>query len=271
VDLLSILKEAVSVARMCIFDNLDISSEYAIDENLQLTKSLILDIKAEEKIIEVLQSSGFYFDILTEEKGYIKSPKNPEYLAIVDPIDGSTNLKRGIPLVSTGIALVPYQQRMTSDDIEISMITSVFTNETYIGIKGEGVTRNGKRVNIAKPTHVEKAIISYNTRSSFTREFSERTLRIIRSIHDLRRTASPLLDLCWTAAGSLDATVDLRNTLPIFHLSGTHMVTEAGGCVINATGNHFCSTLDSNQIMSFVAASNEKLARQILGEFSYAE
>jgi myo-inositol-1(or 4)-monophosphatase len=264
---LKTLRYAVSRAKICILDNLDQSAELTGDVNQYGDKTLLLDVKAEDEIIDVLLNSGIAFNILSEEKGLIKSTKKAEYLALVDPIDGSANLKRGIPLVSLGIAIVPYKGNMTSDDAEISIIDSVFTDETYIAVKGKGVTRNGKSIKVADPVALENTIISYDTKRTFDPSFVESSVRTIKSVHDTRRTASNLLDLCWTAAGFLDGMVDLRNLLPIIHLCGTHMVFEAGGYVVGLDGKRFVSSLEPNIMMNFVAASNEDLARRILYEF----
>ncbi len=95
----------------------------------------------------------------------------------------------------------------------------------------------------------------------------EQSLRTISAVHDTRRTASNLLELCWTATGFLDGMVDLRDMLPIIHLCGTHMVFEAGGFVLDQSGNRFHSSLEPEKMMNFVAASNETLARDILARF----
>lgn len=264
---LKTLKDAVSAAKTSILENLDQVTEHTGDVNPYGDKTLLLDVMAEDEIIAVLESSDIDFAILSEEKGFIGTDKKPEFLALVDPIDGSANLKRGIPLVSVGIAVVPYKDVMTSDDAEISIIDSVFTDETYIAIKGEGVTRNGKRVKVSEPIDLENAIISYDTKRTFDASFVESSVRTIKAVHDTRRTASNLLDLCWTASGFLDAMVDMRNLFPIIHLCGTHMVFEAGGYVIGMDGNRFSSSLEPDVMMNFVAASSEDLARRILNEF----
>ena len=264
---LKTLKDAVSKAKTCILDNLEQAAELTGEINPYGDKTLLLDVKAEDEIIDVLLSSDISFDILSEEKGLLKTARKSEYLALVDPIDGSENLKRGIPLVSLGIAIVPYSDLMSSDDAEISIIDSVFTKETYIAIRRKGVTRNGKSVKVAEPVVLENAIISYDTKRTFDSSFVESSVRTIKSVHDTRRTASNLLDLCWTAAGFLDGMVDVRNLLPIIHLCGTHMVFEAGGYVIGLDGKRFVSSLEPDAMMNFVAASNDDLARQILNAF----
>ena len=264
---LETLKEAVAAAKTSILENLDQAAELTGEVNPYGDKTLLLDLKAEDEIISVLHDSDIDFEILTEEQGFIKSEKKPEFLALIDPIDGSANLKRGIPLVSVGISVVPYKKNMTSDDAEISIIDSVFTEEIYIATKGKGVTRNGKSVQVAKPIDLQNAIISYDTKRTFDSSFVDSSVRTISAVHDTRRTASNLLDLCWTASGFLDGMVDLRNLLPIIHLCGTHMVFEAGGYVIGMDGNRFSSSLEPDVMMNFVAASNEQLAKQILSAY----
>ena len=262
------MQDAIENAKKVIVENLDIATERTGDLNPYGDKTLLLDVKAEDAIIKVLSSSGTRFEILTEEKGFIKSKKTPEYLALIDPVDGSANLERGIPLVSIGISIVPYKDVMTSDDAEISVIDSIFTDETYIAVTGKGVRRNGESVKPSAPVALKEAIISYDTKRTWDSEFLERSLRTIGSVHDTRRSASNLLDLCWTASGFLDGMVDLRDMLPIIHLCGTHMVFEAGGFVLDQNGNRFCEPLEPEKMMNFVAASNETLARQILARFN---
>ncbi len=262
------MQDAIAEAKDVIKTNLDIARERTGELNPYGDKTLLLDVKAEDAIIGVLSSSGTNFEILTEEKGFIKNENKPEYLALIDPIDGSANLERGIPLVSIGISIVPYKERMTSDDAEISIIESIFTDESYIAVTGKGVTKNGAQVKPSDPVELKNAIISYDLKKTWHSDYMERSLRTISSVHDTRRSASNLLDLCWTASGYLDAMVDLRDMLPIIHLSGTHMVFEAGGYVLNQNGNRFCELLELDKMMNFVAASNETLARQILARFN---
>ena len=264
---LKTIKTAADSAKRIVLENMGRANEYTGTINPYGDQTLVLDLRAEDEIISVLQSSDLKFTILTEEKGVLTAGKRPEYLALVDPVDGSANLRRGIPLASIGISIVPFRSGMTSDDVEISVIESVFSNETYVAIKDRGVTLNGRRVTTAAPVNLAEAIISYDTKRAWDSDFLERSLRVMSAVHDIRRTASNLLDLCWTAAGLLDAMVDMRNKLPIIHVSGTHMVFEAGGFVLDQRGEKFCSPLRQGTMMNFVAASNEELARLILDTF----
>ncbi len=262
------LMSAVKAAKSAVLDNLDMAKIRTGNSNPFGDKTLVLDQSAEDSAIAVLESSDISYMILTEEKGLIQARKRPEYLVVMDPIDGSTNLERGIPLCSVGISAIPYSDTMTTDDIELSIIESFFTKEFYVAEKGKGVSLNGTPIKAAKEVNHEDAIISYDTKKPMRDDFGESSLRTLDYVYDMRRTGSNLLDLCWTASGALDAMIDLRGVLPIVHASGTHMVFEAGGFVIDRSGNRFKQDFDMNKRMSFVAASNETLARGLLHAFN---
>ncbi|MHA2084220.1 MAG: inositol monophosphatase family protein [Candidatus Thorarchaeota archaeon] len=262
--MIRVLLDTIEAAKSNVLQNLDIATEKTGNLNPFGDKTLFLDKSTEDIMIERLQDSSSSFIFMTEEQGVISTKEKVEYAAIIDPIDGSTNLERGIPLCSIGISIIPYSTSMTSDDIEISIIDSIFTDETYIAIQGQGVTRNGKRVKPTTQSLAHEAIVSYDTKRSWKGEFGNKSRSTLEGLHDMRRTGSNLLDLCWTAAGSLDAMVDLRDLLPIVHVSGTHMVSEAGGYVVDSTGNRFCIPIEYDHRMNFIAASTKTLALEIL-------
>ncbi|MBD3406431.1 MAG: hypothetical protein GF411_09995 [Candidatus Lokiarchaeota archaeon] len=258
-----VLFDAIIAAKKVVVNNLDQAAEKTGFENPFGDKTLLLDQEAENAAIEVLQTSGYQMKIVTEEQGIINSEGKTEYLVIIDPIDGSANLERNIPLCTIGISASSFKPNLTTDEIEISIVDSYFTKETYVARKGQGVTCNGKPVSVAQPIPIEEAIISYDSKKKGDSYFSSASQRIVDGVKDVRRTASNLLDLCWVAAGKLDAMVDLRDMLPIIHVSGTHMVSEAGGYILGEGGDRFVMSLDSQYMMNFIAASDESLAQSI--------
>ena len=265
--LIEILERTIEVAKRTVLSNLDLASKRTGELNPFGDETLLLDKKTEDAVINSLRQSGISFSIMTEEQGIILPKGSPEYLAIVDPIDGSANLERGIPLCSIGIAAIPYSAFMTTDDIEVSIISSFFTNEHYVAIRDHGATKNGVKISPSSAISAKDSIISYDTKKEWKGEYAEASFRTLAVVHDMRRTGSNLLDLCWTASGSLDAMVDLRNQLPIVHASGTHMVQEAGGFVIDSKGNYFQLAIEYDKRMNFVAAASEHLAKEILDLF----
>lgn len=261
------LKRATEAAKKSVLENLENAKMKTGDENPFGDATLLLDKAAEDAAISVLQGADTSYMILTEERGLVKPDERPEYLIVMDPIDGSTNLERGIPLCSVGISAVPMSDSMSTDDVEASVIDSLFTNETYVAATKKGATRNGIPIHTGNAVEPSRAIISYDTKRPMRGKFGAQSLSTLGTVYDIRRTGSNLLDLCWTAGGSLDAMVDLRGILPIVHVSGIHMVVEAGGYVLDAEGNRFKQSFDMEKRMSFVAASNQELAEYILKAF----
>ncbi|TFG12454.1 hypothetical protein EU537_09215 [Candidatus Thorarchaeota archaeon] len=266
-SLLSIAQKAARKAKKLVLDNLEDAAELTGGENPFGDATLLLDKQAEDSIIEVLRNSKYDFTVLTEEVGEIDISENPEYVAVIDPIDGSTNLSRGIPLCAVGISIAPFDNEVTSSDVEISVITSIFSEEEYLAIAGEGAKLNNKSIQPSSRKLSERVIISYDTKKALKSDFGPASLGALQQVYDMRRTGANLLDLCWTAAGKLDAMVDMRNILPVVHVSGTHMVIEAGGIVIDESGYPFEIPLNLDHRMSFIAANTRELAETILKGF----
>ncbi len=266
--LLRTVQHATEAARTHIIDNIEKRREKTGTTNQYGDQTLVLDLDTENLVMDVLGTADTDFAFLTEEQGLITGDRSPEYLAIIDPIDGSVNLERGVPLCSVGIAVLPYGDIMTSDDIEVSVIASVFTDEVYVAERGHGVMLNGRRVRPSDTKDPTEAIVSYDTHRNMSGEFGQRSLSVLAGVGDIRRTGTNLLDLCWTAAGKLDAMVDLRDILAVIHVSGTHMVSEAGGHVIDGHGNRFVVPIEAGRRMSYVAASNRGLAERLLDLFN---
>ncbi len=267
VAILGEMKEVIRSIKSAVIENIHQSKDKTGSVNPYGDKTLVLDQLSEDTAIEILQSSGHVYAVLTEEQGLVLPDKKPEFLTVLDPIDGSANLERGIPLCSVGISVVPYQETMTSDDVEISIIDSFFTDEIYVAITGKGVTKNGEKVTPAQEKASSDLIISYDTKRPWKGEFGQSSKQVLEGVHDMRRTGSNLLDLCWTASGSLDAMIDLRGILPIVHVSGSHMVFEAGGFVLEQSGKRMVLPIEKDVRMSYVAASSENLARYLLDLF----
>ncbi|MFW9800168.1 MAG: inositol monophosphatase family protein [Candidatus Thorarchaeota archaeon] len=261
------LMKAAEAARKSILENMSAATELTGGTNPFGDETLVLDMTSEESVIDVLRESNTSIAFLTEEQGVISQQKKPEYLVVIDGIDGSANLERQIPLCSIGISAIPYSDNMITDDIEISIVSSVFTEETYVAVTGKGVKKNGISVKVAEPVPIGESLISYDTKKPWDNDFSSSSVRVLSAVKDMRRSASNLLDLCWVASGSLDAMVDLRDELPIVHVSGTHIVFEAGGFVVDCDGHRLNLPIEMDQKMSFVAASNEGTARDILRIF----
>src|SRR5579872_7569885 len=64
------------------------------------------DREAEDIIISGLIESGHGFEVITEERPPFSTSQNPPYRIVIDPVDGSTNVQRGIMTASVALAVL---------------------------------------------------------------------------------------------------------------------------------------------------------------------
>ena len=80
-------------------------------------KTLVADRDAERVILDRL-SEVPRLRILSEEKGSV-GKRDADYIAIVDPLDGSSNFQRGIPFYCVSIGIV---EGSTMTDVKYSLV-----------------------------------------------------------------------------------------------------------------------------------------------------
>ncbi len=62
-----------------------------------------IDAMVEEYTIDLLRTTGLRLYIVSEEAGIVKLSSKPEYIVLMDPLDGSLNYTLGIPAVAVSI------------------------------------------------------------------------------------------------------------------------------------------------------------------------
>jgi len=79
--------------------------------------------RATTSALEQLGKKGYKVALFSEDSGgVVKFDKNPDYLFIVDPVDGSRPAKNRLPMWSVCIAVAPYSENPTVGDVSHSII-----------------------------------------------------------------------------------------------------------------------------------------------------
>ncbi len=91
---------------------------------------------AEKKVVEVLEDVERPLTLISEEIGEIVVGDGPsEAILVVDPLDGTSNAVKNIPVygISVAVAPVPPDQKspLTIQDIQMGMVKNYATNELY--------------------------------------------------------------------------------------------------------------------------------------------
>jgi myo-inositol-1(or 4)-monophosphatase len=222
-----------------------------------------VDLAAETAIIDTLLQHKISFTLISEESGireYGTSPK--ECYLCVDPIDGTTNLTRGLSFYASSLAV---SQKPELAEVYAGMVVDLFHNETYIALKDKGAYCNGERIKTSKNQLLNEAVIGLDLNAYKSKLNMEIAANLIENIRHTRHFGANALEVCFVAAGLTDAFIDLRNKIRTTDVAaGFLIVKEAGGIITDQENKQVNVKLDPKQTLSFVASANAEIHQKIL-------
>jgi myo-inositol-1(or 4)-monophosphatase len=213
------------------------------------------DRASEQAIVDTLTRLAPGVQVLAEERGGARSGTR----WAVDPLDGTTNFMRAMPVVAVSVALLDAGQPV------VGAVIAPWLGLEFAVERGRGATLNGERLPPRGPGDPARAVVA----TGFPFRVKERTdrylpvlLGCLRRCEDVRRAGSAALDLAWTAAGTFDGFFELSlGTWDV--AAGAALVQEVGGRVSDWSGGQ--GWVDGGDIIAAPAAVHEvllELARQ---------
>lgn len=184
---------------------------------------LALDRESEELIVALL-SKDADFPILSEEMGKAWDPKAfPDYHWIVDPLDGTFNYWKDVPLNCVSIGLWCGNQPI------LGVIYDFNRDELFTGIVGEGAWLNGLPVQIGEVPVPAKAVLC--TGFPVSTDFSDTAIRqfisFVRDYKKIRLLGTAALSLAYVASGRIDAYCE--RDIKIWDVAAGIAIVEAAG------------------------------------------
>lgn len=181
-----------------------------------------IDLASENIILKYLQSVTPEFKFYCEESGE-SGPVNADYTWIIDPVDGTTNLMKGLPLYCISIAL---KER---DQLVAGVVYQPATDYIFYASKGNGAFFNDKRIRVNNQQNLENALLT----SHFLRKpaFIESIFAKGCIVRDIGSTA---LELAYIGAGIIDLKLWTFDNQPLWDTAaGEVILKEAGGIMID--------------------------------------
>lgn len=202
-------------------------SEPIVTAELGRDVKLEADWRSEERILQVLRgNSGLA--ILTEERGLIHTESRyPGLRWIVDPLDGSLNYLKGIPLCCVSVAL------WQGDEPLLGVIYDFNRNELFTGIVGVGAWLNQAQIHVSHTSEPERAVLctGFPVSTDFSCAALVRFVDQVRKYKKLRLFGSAALSLAYVAAGRADAYYE--RDIKIWDVAaGLAIVRAAGGTIV---------------------------------------
>ena len=223
---LEVALEAAEAAAQVLmtYYNKQISCAFKADQS----PVTIADTEAENTIVDIIKKAFPEHGLLCEESG--EHIPDSEYTWIIDPIDGTKNYMRGIPLFATQIALSKNGRLM------LGISNAPALNELLFAKEGRGAFCNGERIVVSNTKELANAYLSFGNLKHF--ESISKIPTLIR-LAEVTRNPRGIGD-AWSyhllSQGHIDIMLDAKTS--IWDIAAlTVIVEEAGGKVTDFMGS----------------------------------
>jgi myo-inositol-1(or 4)-monophosphatase len=212
-----------------------------------------VDAAAEKVILDRFR--GEDVRIVSEEVGI---QGDGRWTVVVDPIDGSLNAKRGIPLFAISIAIADGD---TMEDVVFGYVYDFGFGEEWTATRGGGALLDGKPI-VERPKD-ELEILSFE--ATTTAYVSENAARFDGVAYRLRIMGSLAITLCHLAAGRVDGVVSLKPARSVDIAAAQLLVREQGLAIELPDAPPFArAPLDLQGRSRVAAAGNDELCAKLV-------
>ena len=151
---------------------------------------------------------------------------------IIDPLDGTTNFAHGFPRFAVSIGVEHHGVRV------VGVVYDPLLDERFEAVRGEGAWLGERRLAVSPESDLARSLVAtgfaYDVRQSEDDNLA-RFARVVKTARGIRRDGSAALDLCYVAAGRLDAYWECK-LRPWDVAAGFLAVEEAGGRITDLAG-----------------------------------
>jgi myo-inositol-1(or 4)-monophosphatase len=204
-------------------------------------RTLTIDRLCEEAVfaeLDAIHEEGYAFTAVSEERGSVTYGDGSSPLrVIIDPIDGSLNARRTIPLHSLSIAVA---EGDSMDDVNLGYVYEFGAGEEFVAsIDGEALM-DGHPLEVAAGEGLEVIALEATK--------PERVLKAAELLqgrtYRIRVPGSIAVALCYVAAGRYDGMMTTRNARSVDAAAGQLVARCAGAALEFAGGGLADATLE---------------------------
>lgn len=229
------------------------------------TPTKLIDLVAEEKVVEVLESAERPLTLVSEEIGRIEiGTGSPEVVFVVDPLDGTNNAVKNIPAYGISLAIAEINDpegSMTANDIELGFVKNFATGDIYQATKGGGAILNGQDISTSSQTDITRSSIG----AYIYRADMEKVDKLCKMIRRMRILGAVAVELCYVADGTYDAFLDIRGNLRMLDVAAAKLIVEeAAGLVTDEYNQPLNGKLNVLERTSIIASGNSEVHHELI-------
>ena len=202
------------------------------------------DLVADAAALGVLTGAGL--GVLSEESGLTEPGR--DLLAVLDPLDGSTNASRALPWYATSICV------LDADGCLAAVVANLASGRRYQAARGAGATCDGRPLVPSGRKQAAGALVAVSALPRAHPPWGQ-----------TRSLGASALDICLVAEGVLDAFCDNAADAhgPWDYLGAALVCREAGAAVADAQGRDLV-TREHRGRRTPVAAATPELLEEIV-------
>ena len=185
------------------------------------------DIESEKAIIRILEKEFPGHSILSEESK--PKEKNSEFTWIIDPLDGTKNYFRKLPLFTVSIALA------MEKEVVLGVVFDPSAKRLYCAEKGKGAFLNGKKIGVSKTKSLDEAIMFFDYGHLEKAELKALN-KMAGKVQYVMNLGLGSLGLCYVAQGGYDAYIGGIRTKIMDIAAGVIIAQEAGAEITGKKG-----------------------------------
>lgn len=188
------------------------------------------DLAADKLICSAIAASYPEHLIISEESAPETSRIQGMHgsLWIIDPIDGTVNYAHGHRQSAVSIA------HARAGEVVLGVVYNPFTDELFRAEKDGGAFLNDQPIRVSGQQDLRKALVAtgFPYEKDNLDPLIHRVSAVLKQCADIRRLGSAALDICWLAAGRLDAYYE---SLSLWDFAAARLIAQEAG----ATCGHF--------------------------------
>ena len=215
--------------------NQNISKYRKLEENLGKEVKLIADRELNSVMLKKLKKLSS-FNILSEENDEKVLNQN-DYNWILDPLDGSFNYLRGIPLYCISLGLW-----MGNEPI-LGVIYDLKEDDIYHGIIGENAYKNKIKISVSSVNISSDAVLctGFPVNYSYSKDNVINFVNNVQNYKKIRLLGSAAMSLSFVASGVVDAYIE--ENIMIWDVAAGIAIVKAAGGQVNFTNGRLNNSL----------------------------
>lgn len=206
---------------------------FSVERKADKSEVTEIDRNTEQAISKLLRNERPDYSLFGEEFGVV-GPPNSSYQWVVDPIDGTSNFVRGVPVWATLIGL------RYDDEPILGVVSAPALGRRWWAARGHGAFHgtNGtsQRIHVSDVSELRRASASITVTESWHAARKTEQLNVLQRSVGRLRNYGDFWQHMMVAEGSVDFAIDAIGLGPYDIAAIAAIVAEAGGTWTNRHG-----------------------------------